>query len=71
MKTLFVDLLLLNGEIVRIEGLTKYEDEIHESIENAMKTRGWWSVYQFEGTSATYLGTRINRVNMGQVAAIL
>lgn len=71
MKTIWIDLLLLNGEIVRIEGKSRNEDEILNTIENAMKRRDWWSVRQWEGTSATLLGVPVDRVNMGQVAAML
>lgn len=65
--TTFVDLLMENGELVRIECPSKHEDRLHENIEHAMKRRDWWSPSQFEGCSAQYLGLCIDRVNMGKV----
>lgn len=45
-----VDLLLDNGEIVRIEAPNNVEDELHDSIDNAMKRRDWWSRSRFDGS---------------------
>lgn len=44
----YVDLVLDNGEIVRIECPNKFHDELHESIEHAMKRRDWWSPARFD-----------------------
>ncbi len=66
-----IDLVLDNGEIVRIECPNKHEDECYESIQNAMKRRDWWSTGQFDGCSATMLGLRLERVNMGRVVGTL
>ncbi len=71
MATVYVDLVLDNGELVRIECPGKHEDELHESIEHAMKRRDWWSARQFDGCSATYLGVILDRVNMARVVASL
>lgn len=65
--TTFVDLLMENGELVRIECPSKHEDQLHDTIEQAMKRRDWWSPSQFDGCQAEYMGIAIDRVNMGKV----
>ena len=67
----YLDLVLENGELVRIECPDKFEDELHDTIENSMKRRDWWSPSQFDGCSATYIGLILDRVNMGRVIGIL
>ncbi len=67
----FIDLLLDNGELVRLEHKEEYIDQIWEEIENAMKRGDWFPVRIYEGTSATYMGHLIDRVNMKRVVAIL
>lgn len=67
----YIDLLLDNGELVRVEHDPEHTDEIHEAIENTMKREDWWGVATYEGTSATYRGIRIERVNMKRVVAML
>ncbi len=71
MKTAYVDLLLDNGEIVRIECPGKHEDDLHQTLENAMKRRDWWSPLMFEGCKAEYLGVAMVRVNMAKVVGML
>lgn len=66
-----IDLLLDNGELVRIEVPRNREDECHDTIENEMKIGGWWSVSRWQGASATYLGHHIDRVNLRRVVAML
>jgi len=66
----FVDLLLDNGEFVRIECPDKYYDELYESIDDAMKRGDFWSTTQFEGCSATYLGIILDRINMKRVVGM-
>jgi len=66
-----VDLVLEGGELVRIECPTKHEDELHDTLRNAMKIRDWWSPSRFDGCSAQYLGMYLDRVNMGKVVGIL
>lgn len=68
---IYIDLLLDNGELVRIEVPKNHEDESRDSIENQMKIGGWWSVSCWQGVSATYLGHHIDRVNMRRVVAML
>jgi hypothetical protein len=66
-----IDLVLDNGEIVRIEGPTKYEDEMWQLVEDSMKRRDWMSANRYDGWSASYLGLSIQRVNMARVVATL
>jgi hypothetical protein len=68
---IFVDLVLDNGELVRIECPNNFEDDLYETIENAMKRREWWCPTRFDGCKAEYLGLSMDRVNMGRVIGIL
>ncbi|MEY4375711.1 MAG: hypothetical protein RJB26_261 [Pseudomonadota bacterium] len=70
MKT-WIDLVLDNGELVRIELPERLEDEVREDIDNALRRRDWWSTRTIDGCSATFMGLRIDRVNMGRVVAML
>lgn len=67
----WVDLMLDNGELVRIECPQKFEDDLHESLEHCMKRRDWWSPGRFDGCDATYLGVSMDRINMGRVIGML
>jgi hypothetical protein len=67
MATIFIDLMMDNGELVRIECPAKYEDELSESIEQCMKRRDWWSPKRFDGCRAEYMGMSLDRVNMARV----
>jgi hypothetical protein len=66
-----VDLVLDNGELVRIDCPSKFEDEMFDSIEHAMKRGDWWSPGRHEGCTASYLGMRLDRVAMRRVVAML
>lgn len=70
-STEYIDLLLLNGELVRIECKVDHFDEVMDSIDNARKRNDWWSVVMFEGTSATYMGICLDRINTNQIMGIL
>jgi hypothetical protein len=70
MKT-WIDLVLDNGEIVRVELPKKFEDEVREDIDNAMRRRDWWAVRCCEGVSAEFMGMKLDRVNMARVVAML
>ena len=70
-QDVFVDLMLDNGELVRIQCPGKFEDELHDALENCMKRRDWWSPGQFDGCDAQYMGLYIDRVNMGRVVGCL
>jgi hypothetical protein len=63
----FIDLVLDNGNVVRIECKTRDEDEVREALENAMRSGGWWAPGRWDGCKAEYLGNRLDRVNMGRV----
>jgi hypothetical protein len=67
----FADLVMDNGELIRIEYPEKVEDELYESLENTMKRRDWWAPGQWDGCSATYLGHLLDRVNMARVIGML
>lgn len=71
MKSVFIDLLMDNGELVRIECPADREDELHDSLEQCMKRRDWWSPHRFDGCSAEYLGIGLSRVNMARVIGVL
>lgn len=62
-----VDLILDNGELVRIGCPGQHEDEFMDSINNAIKMADEWSPRQFENCSATYRGIYLERVNMARV----
>ena len=66
MATEYIDLVIDNGELVRIECPGKYLDECYETLENAMKRRDWWSTIQFDGCNASYMGMSMDRVNMSR-----
>lgn len=68
---IYTDLLMDNGELVRIECPEKYHDSFYETLENAMKRRDWWSPGQFDGCRAEYMGISIGRVNMGRIIGIM
>jgi hypothetical protein len=70
-RTTYIDLVLLNGELIRIECPSKYEGQLYDSIEHSMKLGDWWSTNRFEGCSATYLGLFLERVAMNKVVGIL
>lgn len=65
--TTFTDLVLDNGQLVRVEYPDRYVDDIEESIDNAMKTGSWWSPGIVDGCKANFLGHSLNRVNMARV----
>lgn len=70
MKT-WIDLLLDNGEIVRVELPAKLETELREDMDNALRRRDWWSIQAADGCSATIMGISVSGVNMGRVVAML
>ena len=67
----YVDLMMDNGELVRIECPDKYTDDLHDSLEHAMKRRDWWAPSRFDGCRAEYMGIAMDRVNMGRVVGRL
>lgn len=69
--TVFVDLLMDNGELVRIECPDRHADELYETLENATKTNSWWSPGQFEGCKAEYIGQSLERIAMRRVVGVL
>jgi len=67
MANIYEDLMLDNGEIIRIECPEKYSDDFYEAITNSMKRGDEWSTSMFDGCSASYMGIGIERVNMKRV----
>lgn len=67
MATVYCDLVMDNGDLVRIECPGRYEDALYVSIENCIKRRDWWSPRQFDGCRAGYMGLYLVRVNMARV----
>lgn len=63
----FIDLVLDNGNLVRIECKERDEDEVRDTLENALKTGGWWAPARWDGCKAEYLGHRMGLVNMARV----
>ena len=63
----FCDLVMDNGELIKIKFPLGIEDEFYESISNTLKRRNEWSPNQFEGCTAEYLGMLLDTVNMARV----
>lgn len=68
---IFTDFVLDNGQLIRVECPQKYEDDFWDSVNNSMKLGDTWSPSQFNGCSATFLGQRLDRVNMARVIGTL
>ena len=66
-----MDLVLDNGELVRVEYPSDVMDDIWEEIENSTKTKNWFCPQNWEGCIATYLGHTLDRINMSKVIGIL
>ena len=67
----FTDLMMDNGELVRIEYPDKFIDDVFETLDNAMKRGDWWSPAQFDGCKAEYIGISLDRINMKRVIGML
>lgn len=70
MSTL-IDLVLDTGELVRIECPEKFNDTLHDSLNNCMKRKEQWSPGQFDGCTAEFLGMYLDRVNMARVVGMI
>lgn len=66
----FEDLVLDNGQLVRLEIPTKHYDETLDDIDNARARGDWWSPI-YEGVTATYLGHRVGRLDMKRVMGMM
>ena len=66
-----LDLILDNGELVKIEFPDEFIDDVAEALENCMKRRDFWSPSQFEGCKADYIGHSLDRVNMNKVVGMM
>jgi hypothetical protein len=67
MAAIFTDLVMDDGNLVRLECPGKFEDEFIDSISTAIKVRNEWAPGRFDGCKAEYLGHRLDRVNMARV----
>ena len=67
----FADLLLDNGELIRVSFQPQHLDDFYEVLESTMKTKSWLSVGRWDGTTAEYMNNYIFRINMGRVVALL
>lgn len=67
----YIDLILDNNQLVRIEAPDEVEDELYEAIDNAIKQQCSWSTNMFRGCRATLNGLMINRVYMNRVVGML
>lgn len=67
----YVDLVMDNGELVRIECPSEYEDELHEALQNTMKRGEYWSPCMFDGCRAEYMGLSMGRISMKRVVGML
>lgn len=66
-----LDLILDNGDIVRMECSNRHEDEIYETIEATMRQRTWLPFTRWESCTATFQGHSLERLNMGRVVGML
>lgn len=66
-----VDLVLDNGELVRVECRSEDADAIFDSLMLAMKRKDAWDAGQFEECCANYLGNPLESVNMARVVGLL
>ena len=64
---LYVDLLVDNGELIRIEYPAKFEDDLRDALDNARKRNDTWSPAMFDGCSAAYMGLSLTRINMNKI----
>jgi hypothetical protein len=70
-QTVFIDLVLDNGELVRIECPSRHEDALHEALDYTRKRRDWWSPAMFDGCHVEYMGHAMRRINMSRVVGML
>ena len=67
----FIDLVMDNGELTRMEVPEQHYDELWEHIEHSMKRGDWLSPARYRGCKANYMGLDLDRVNMGKVVGTL
>lgn len=69
--TVYVDLMMDNGEIGRIECPGKFEDELHDTLSDAHRRGDWWSPGRFDGCKLDYMGISLDRISMKRVVGML
>lgn len=67
----FVDLVTDTNQLVRIECPPEFEDQLHDSLQNAMKCGDWWSPCRFDGCTAELNGMLLDRVAMSRIVGML
>lgn len=71
MAVVFVDLVTDAGQLVRIECPKKFEDQLHDSLNNAMQRGDWFSCARFDGCSLEFMGLSLDRFFMPRVVGML
>lgn len=66
-----MDLLLDNGELVRIEYPTEHQDGFEELVGNCIKRKDSLSMQTFAGCNAEYLGISISTIITSRIVGIL
>lgn len=69
-KKIYANLVLDNGEFIRIECPAQFAGEFYESVENGMKRGDRWSPLQWDGCRAEYLGVSLDIINMRRVVGL-
>lgn len=67
----FSDLLLDDGNIIRIKYNIQYEDDFFEDMKDHQAQNQYWSVGIMNDASATWNGIYISEINMKRVVAVL
>jgi hypothetical protein len=67
----YASFLLDNGQIVQIEYPSEHEDDFWESASNALKRGDRFSMSQWDGANATYLGQHLDSINMARVVGFM
>ena len=70
-QTIYIELVLDNGKLVQIACPLGHEDQLYESIDNAIQRGDWWSPTQFDGCTAEYMGLSQSRIAMRRVVGML
>lgn len=63
-------LILDTGEQITIKCPEASQDELLDSLENALKMGSWWIASLIDGCTADYLGMPMDRVNMRRVVGM-
>lgn len=67
----YIDLLLDNGDIARIECLLNEEDEARESIDNAIRSGDMWSSGVIDHCTMKINGVHVSRLSTRRILGVL